>query len=253
MPTLSINDVSVLIPVYNAEKTIQRAVDSVLLTGNLPKEILIYDDASNDRTREIIEQHYGSNKRIKLIKAKKNLGAGVARQELLKAASGGLLAFLDADDEWLKNKLAQQVTLMNRENADLCICSYEIYSDKGEYIGKRTPPKTVNYFKMHLANWIPTSMVVFRSDLLNIESMSELRQRQDYAYWLMLLRSNPSLKISVVKEILGNYYRQTERLSSNKIVNLRFNYKVFNEQVGYNRLTSLFLVILNILTRVVRA
>lgn len=252
MTKLSINNVSVLIPAFNAQDTIQRAVDSVLNGGNLPEEIIIYDDASTDETLSVIRGLYGENDKIKIIPAESNMGAGIARQRLLEHASGDLIAFLDADDEWLVNKLLKQVEIMNSEKTDLCICGYEIYNSYHQYIGTRVPPKKINYLTMHFANWIPTSMVLFRSRLKNSKKMSDLRQRQDYAFWLNLLRSNPKMKISVISAVLGKYHRRTDSLSSNKLTNLKLNYTVFRTQTDYNVILSILLVCANVVTRMFR-
>tara|TARA_B110000008_G_C16964610_1_gene561459 strand:- start:2127 stop:2888 length:762 start_codon:yes stop_codon:yes gene_type:complete len=252
MTKLSINDVSVLIPAFNAQHTIQRAVDSVLNGNNSPKEIIIYNDASTDGTLVVIRNLYGVSKKIKIITTKFNAGAGIARQRLLEEASGDLIAFLDADDEWLENKLLKQVEIINSEKADLCICGYEVYDFNHQYIGTRVPPKKINYLNMHFANWIPTSMVLFRASLKNSKKMSELRRRQDYAFWLNLLRSNPTMKISVTPTVLGKYHRQIDSLSSSKLTNLKLNYKMFRTQTGYSILLSVSLVCLNVVTRIFR-
>lgn len=250
---VSVSNVSVLIPVYNSQNTIQRAVDSVLKSDNLPKEIIIYDDASSDETLKSLRKLYGSNPKIKILSTDINVGAGVARRRLLAQATGDLIAFLDADDEWLENKLQKQIDVMNYEKSDLCVCGYELYDKNSKCIGKRIPPRTINYLNMHLANWIPTSMVVFRASLINSKAMPDLRQRQDYAFWLNLLRSNPKIKISVISDTLGKYYRQSGSLSSNKLNNVKLNYKVFRKQMGYGKILSAFLVFINVMTRFLRA
>ena len=253
VPIFSTDDVSVLIPAFNAQNTIQRAVDSVLKVGNLPKEVIIYDDASTDHTLAVIEKLYGEIKKVKVITAEYNLGAGIARRRLLEKATGSLIAFLDADDMWLNNKLSKQIDVINDGQTDLCICAYKIYDESNQYIGERAPPKKINYITMHLANWIPTSMVLFKANLNNSQLMPSLRQRQDYAFWLSLLRSNPKMKISVISESLGVYYRQHNSLSANKLTNLKLNYSVFRTQVGYNIVLSMLLVCINVLTRMMRA
>lgn len=252
MKKFSINDVSVLIPAYNAQHTIQRAVDSVLNGGNSPKEIIIYNDASTDETLAVIEDCYGASDKIKIMSSEFNRGAGIARQRLLEQSSGDLLAFLDADDEWLENKLLRQVEIINSEKTDLCVCGYEVYDCNHQYIGTRVPPKKINFLNMHFANWIPTSMVLFRSSLQNSKKMSELRRRQDYAFWLNLLRSNPKMKISVISTVLGKYHRQIDSLSSSKLTNLKLNYTMFRTQTGYSILLSILLVCANVVTRMFR-
>jgi len=248
----STGDVSVLIPAYNAGSTIQRAVDSVLSGADLPKEILVYDDASMDGTLSRLTHLYGDNNLITIISSDENHGAGVARSKLLKAATGSLIAFLDADDEWHATKLKKQVDRINAEGADICICGYEIYKDDQRFIGRRLPPRNVNFFTMHLANWIPTSMVVFRADLKNSKSMSRLRQRQDYAFWLRLIGTNPGVKISVIDECLGKYHRQKTGLSANRFRNLKLNYLVFRTEVRYSAIFSGLLVLVNVIVRLTR-
>ena len=200
----------------------------------------------------MIRNLYGACDKVKIITSAFNVGAGIARQRLLEQASGDLIAFLDADDEWLENKLLKQVEIMNSENTDLCICGYEIYDFSHKYLGTRVPPKKISYLNMHFANWIPTSMALFRSSLKNSKKMSELRRRQDYAFWLSLLKSNPKMKISVTPAVLGKYHRQIDSLSSSKLTNLKLNYKMFRTQTRYNIFFSVLFVFLNIITRMFR-
>ena len=249
----STKEVSVLIPAYNAENTIQRAIESVLQGTHLPKEIVVFDDASSDGTLSIIRKLYDDNDLVTIISSDQNCGAGIARSRLLQVATGSLIAFLDADDEWCKTKLQKQVGQINAENADMCICGYEIYDERQRYIGTRVPPIKINFFSMHLANWIPTSMVLFRASLKNSKSMSSMRQRQDYAFWLKLIGTNPGIKISVIKESLGKYYRHNNGLSSSKLRNLKLNYLVFRKEVGYSVMVCCLLVIVNSIIRLTRA
>ena len=249
----STQEVSVLIPAYNAESTIQRAVDSVLCGTKLPKEIIVYNDASLDGTLSTLKKLYGDIDLVTIISSEQNYGAGVARSRLLEVATGSLIAFLDADDEWAETKLQKQVDQINVEKADICICGYEVYNDNQKHIGSRVPPMKINFFSMHLANWIPTSMVVFRAGLKNSRRMSSLRQRQDYAFWLRLIGTNPGIKISVINECLGKYHRQRDSLSSRKLRNLKLNYLVFRTEARYSAIFSGFLVMVNIFVRLTRA
>lgn len=102
--------ISVVIPAYNCEKHIKRALDSVLAQTRRPDEIIVVDDGSTDRTAEIADS-FGS--KIKLIK-QENAGASVARNTGIQAATGQWIAFLDADDEWLPEKLQIQLEHLKR-------------------------------------------------------------------------------------------------------------------------------------------
>ena len=104
--------VSVIIPTYNAEKTIKRAIDSVL-SQNEDVEILICDDCSTDSTLTIA-LHYG----LRLFQNNKHTGGPNAGRNIgIKAAKGEYIAFLDQDDEWLPGKLKKQLEVL--KDADL--------------------------------------------------------------------------------------------------------------------------------------
>ncbi|MFZ9011987.1 MAG: glycosyltransferase family 2 protein, partial [Anaerohalosphaeraceae bacterium] len=106
--------ISVVIPAYNAEKHIGRAIDSVLAQTRPADEVIVIDDGSSDATAEVVRS-YGD--KIMFIH-QENAGASVARNTGIKAATSDWIAFLDADDEWLPNKLQLQVSQLKR-NPDL--------------------------------------------------------------------------------------------------------------------------------------
>lgn len=107
--------VSVIIPTYNRAKTIQRAIDSVLNQTFSDLELIVVDDCSTDNTSAILGQ-YGGNKRVRIIKHDKNRGEGGARNTGIRHSHANYIAFLDSDDEWLKNKLEKQMPII--QNAD---------------------------------------------------------------------------------------------------------------------------------------
>ena len=106
--------ISVVIPAYNAGRYIGRAIDSVLAQTRPAEEIIVVDDGSTDHTAEIAGA-YGD--RIRFIR-QENAGASVARNTGIAAATGNWIAFLDADDEWLPEKLRLQTEHLER-NPDL--------------------------------------------------------------------------------------------------------------------------------------
>ncbi|MFT5489631.1 MAG: teichuronic acid biosynthesis glycosyltransferase TuaG, partial [Alphaproteobacteria bacterium] len=129
-------DVSVIIPAYQAEDTIARAFDSVLAQTTLPGEIIVIDDGSQDRTRDVVRAYVGKQTacEIRLIE-QKNLGAGAARNQGLVASANTLVAFLDADDEWLPEKLSRSLAAMATSAADLVSHDYlRAEGDSSTYI-----------------------------------------------------------------------------------------------------------------------
>jgi glycosyltransferase involved in cell wall biosynthesis len=113
--------VSVVIPAYNVEQYIGRAIDSVLAQTRRAVEVIVVDDGSTDETAGVI-QGYGSD--VRYIYQEK-AGASIARNRGIEEAKGEWIAFLDADDEWLPDKLKVQMALMER-NPEL-VWSYTNY------------------------------------------------------------------------------------------------------------------------------
>lgn len=101
-------DISVIIPVYNREKTIEYCLNSVLKQTVLPKEIVLIDDSSSDKSKLIIDTFCEKYKFIKYICLDKNSGAQKARNTGICAAKYDWIAFLDSDDEWNIKKLEYQ-------------------------------------------------------------------------------------------------------------------------------------------------
>lgn len=143
---VSMNDVkiSVIIPVYNAEKYLKRSLDSVCNQTLRELEILLINDESTDSSLEICQQYANKDNRIRIYN-KKNEGAGIARNLGLKYAKGDYIAFLDADD-YIKNSMYN--ILYNRaiaDYADACMCGYYKVGMQGEILKKFIPDKDELY------------------------------------------------------------------------------------------------------------
>jgi glycosyltransferase involved in cell wall biosynthesis len=106
--------VSVVIPAYNREKLLPRAIDSAVGQQIENIEIIVVDDGSADQTVRLIENLSRSDRRIRLERHVRNKGEAAARNTGVKAARGRYIAFLDSDDEWLPGKLKAQLELLQR-------------------------------------------------------------------------------------------------------------------------------------------
>lgn len=123
--------VSVLMPAFNAEKHIAQAIESILQQTYSHFELLILDDGSTDRTKEIIDQF--DDGRIVRIDLTENQGLVRARNQLVAAAKGKYIAFLDADDIALPNRLQLQVSFLALGEADICGGAYySLYDGSGK-------------------------------------------------------------------------------------------------------------------------
>ncbi len=101
--------VSVILPVYNGELTIEKAIKSILLQTYAELELIVVDDASTDKTKEIISLLMEENDRIRLISFDENRGVYVARNEAIRASKGLTIAIQDADDISLKHRIERQL------------------------------------------------------------------------------------------------------------------------------------------------
>jgi glycosyltransferase involved in cell wall biosynthesis len=104
--------VSVIIPVFNGERTVRRAVDSVVAQTFADLEIIIIDDGSTDQTLNLVTQWVSD--RLRVIRHPQNRGAAAARNTGIIAAQGRWIAFLDADDTWKPDKLTRQIALLEQ-------------------------------------------------------------------------------------------------------------------------------------------
>ena len=105
--------VSIVVPVYNAERYLKDTLQTVLDQTYEKWELLLVDDCSTDTSVEIIKTY--KDKRIKLILQEKNSGAAVTRNRGIVEATGEYIAFLDADDIWMQNKLKNQIQFMKEK------------------------------------------------------------------------------------------------------------------------------------------
>lgn len=133
--------VSVIIPLYNKEKYIKRAIDSVLCQTYPAHEIIIVNDGSSDNGLQIAASYKGNN--IHLID-QPNSGVSSARNRGISESSGDMIAFLDADDEWMPEHLSTIFKLSQKfPSAGIYATAYKTKSDRGKvYLPKtnRIPP-----------------------------------------------------------------------------------------------------------------
>lgn len=112
--------VSIVIPAYNSALILPRAIESILRQDYSNFKIIIVDDHSDDDTRRVVERYVLTDPRVNYFYLAKNSGPASARNAGVAAAKGELLAFLDADDEWMPDKLGKQVEfLLNNPGVDV--------------------------------------------------------------------------------------------------------------------------------------
>ncbi len=242
--------VSVIIPYYRKIKFIEECVNSVLKQTYRRFEVLIiYDDISNNDFKKIL-QIKKKDKRIRIIKNKSNIGAGLSRNIGIKKSKGELVAFLDADDYWKKNKLMDQIKFMKKNSASFVHCSYFIVNRFNSIIGYRISPKFIDYNALLGSCDIGCSTVILEKKILKNLNFPNLKTKEDYVMWLKL--SQKKIKIYGIKKKMVYWRKLDNSLSSNFIQKIKDGYKVYRIYLKKNILESylrLFVLSLNFLRK----
>lgn len=189
--------VSVIVPARDAAATLARAIASVLAQDYAPMEIVVVDDASRDATAAIAERCAAEGARagvpVRLIRLAAPQGAAAARNAGVAAAAGEVIAFQDADDEWLPGKLARQMAVLREPGTVFVACGARLVSvdgqDLGPLFGGQIPAAGTAAWRGLLArNTIATPCVaVWRRDLLAVGGFdAALPVAEDQDLWIRL-------------------------------------------------------------------
>lgn len=230
--------VSVIIPVYNAERYISDTIESVLNQTYKDIEIVLVDDCSTDNSRKIIEAYANLNSGIVYHLQKENGGAAVARNTALSIANGRYVAFLDSDDLWLPEKIKKQMNLLKQNSAGICFTAIEMINENGETIkGKRNVKNKINYDFLLKNTMIATSSVLIDRKVVGDFQMPLIRSGQDYATWLQLMRNG--IEAYGINEVLVKYRVGRNSLSSNKLKSIKQVWSIQTRQEQINSFSSL--------------
>ncbi len=187
--------ISVIIPTFNSSKYISRAIGSVISQTYRPFEVIVIDDGSTDATNSVLGGYIRSGG-IKYF-YQENKGPGAARNLGIKNSSGEFVAFLDADDVWLPEKLEKQMNLFENPAVGLIYSDMEFFGDKFPF--KRYSEMAKRFYrgrvfgKLLLRNFIPVSSVIVRRSVIERYGLfTEEKQSyaiEDYEMWLRIARA----------------------------------------------------------------
>lgn len=213
--------VSIIIPTYNREKTIKKAVNSVLNQTYKNIEVIVIDDGSTDQTEEVIKAI--KDTRLKYFKYKQNQGACYARNLGIKKSKGEFITFNDSDDIYQKNKILKQLNNIKEKQSDIDFCKIKIHRNNFEVIipseeQEKSIYKDELFNELLNGNFISTQTIFAKKELFVKNTFDESIPRfQDYD---LLLRIIPKSKVSYTNEVLVDLYRQKDSISesSNKLL-----------------------------------
>lgn len=216
--------ISVIVPVYRVERYLSRCVESLLNQTYSNIEIILVNDASPDKSAEIMEQYRAMDKRVKCVYQLINKGVSATRNRGLDEATGAWVAFCDGDDWYLSDAMEQMLVCAEEEQADYIVCNYQLVAD-----GKpNVTVDLVDAIRDNLSNRNviacgPTSSCchLFSKELFDV---SKVRYPEGVGHSEELpvvpVLAKYAHKIAVVDEALYCYYQRNSGSASNSSDNL---------------------------------
>ena len=215
--------VSIIVPVYNVEKYIGETIACVEAQTYGNWELLLVEDNSSDRTLAVIGRcmEEREDSRIRLIRQPSNMGAARARNRGLKEARGRYIAYLDADDLWVPEKLEKELLFLREKEAAFSFTGYEFADEQGRGTGKVVHvPETLCYRRALSNTTIFTTTVMFDTEKIDREQLEmPVVKSEDTALWFRVLRNGYTAY--GLDENLVRYRRSDNTLSANKLEALR--------------------------------
>ena len=223
--------ISIIVPVYNAGAYIRETISMVAAQTYGNWELLLVDDGSKDDSREKIRESMESgDARIRLIEKQKNEGAARARNTGIEASKGRYVAFLDADDLWMPDKLEKELAFMKEKQAAFVFTAYEFGDEDAKRTGKvvNVPP-SLTYLKALSRTVIFTTTVMLDTEKTGREliRMPEVKSEDTATWWNILKNGFTAYGLN---EVLAVYRRPARSLSSNKLEAIRRIWNLYRKQ-----------------------
>lgn len=217
--------VTVIMPVYNAEKYLEESIESILNQSFKDFELLVINDGSTDLSSSILNKYKMKDQRIRIINNEGNKGLPYTRDKGLKLAKGKYIALMDADDVSYKNRLEEQVNYLDfNKEIDIVASNFD-FIENGEIrrfksfdkFGKKQYENYIINLKLMFYNPIGNSTVMFRKstiDELNIKYRKDYFVAQDYAFWVDCICG---CKFHIIKDSLLAYRQGHENITKRSI------------------------------------
>jgi len=220
---------SIITPVYNAETFLPETLDSVRAQTLQDWEQILVDDGSTDRSVALIEAAASRDARFRLLRTSRNQGPSAARNLAIESARGQYIAFLDADDLWLPEKLARSVQWMAEYGFDFIYHDYRHISNDGAHVGPLiTAPEKLDMRTLHTRRGHGCLSVVIDRSLnpgFRFPSEGQYIHHEDFCAWLSLIRQG-HIGHRLPAD-LGRYRLSNSSRSANKLVGAIDTWKIY--------------------------
>lgn len=235
--------VSVIMPTYNCGRFIQESINSVLAQTYNNWELLIVDDCSTDDTESIVRGY--KDKRIRYWRNAQNEGAALTRNKALREAKGKYIAFLDADDLWLPEKLEKQIAFMEDKGYAFTYHNYIEIDESSKPLGVLVSGKDhVRKMDMYSCCWPGCLSVAYNAKVVGLVQIPGIRKNNDSAMWLQAIQKADCY---LLPENLAQYRRRTGSITPTSVWRkIGWHYILFRQGAGMHPLTAAFWTCVNI-------
>lgn len=235
--------VSIIMPAYNDSDYIDESIRSIQAQTYSNWELIIVDDCSTDYTVDKIKALMDDN-RIKLLQNERNSGAAISRNYALREAQGKWIAFLDADDVWLPEKLKLQLTFMVQNGYKFSYTDYRIRLNGVWKPYINIGPAVVTKRKLYKYCYFSTITVVYDREYVGLVQIADLKKNNDYAMWFQIIEKTPCYRFPYC---LSYYYKHDNSVSSgSKWKLIKYHYIMYRKALEKGKLTSAILTVNNL-------
>ena len=235
--------VSIITPYYSNKEFIIKTVNSVLLQTYKNWELIIVDDENSEESKLILNNIKIINpNKINIFSTKINSGAAFSRNLGIKKSKGKLIAFLDSDDYWKKNKLEKQILELRKKKGDFVYTNYSIVNINNNRQRNIHCDEIINYDALLKNCSICCSSVLLKKNILNKIKFKNYKTKEDYDLWLRILKKN--YKFVHVKDFLTFYTKRKKSLSSNHFNNIANAYKIYESNFGFQPFKIVYFIMI---------
>jgi len=232
---------SVVIPVFNRPKDLERALNSLLNQSEKNFEVIVVDDGSTEDIKCVTEK-YIKNLNLKFIRIDNSGGPARPRNVGIRASQADWISLLDSDDWWTQTRISEVLMTINKnKNYDIFYHQLKVVSDdryikwwSNRILGYKL---SMNAFVdlMTMGNALPNSAVVIRKSLFSqfgyINEYSEFSSVEDFDYWLML--AHYKCKFYFIRKNLGYYWLSSTGISANPLRTIQCNKLILEKYINH--------------------
>lgn len=228
--------VSVLMPVYNADKYVKEAINSILNQTYKDFELVVLNDASSDSSKDII--HSFQDARIRYIENEQNGGLSFSRNRLLSEATGQYIAWLDADDIAYPARLEEEVRFLDEHKEHAMVASWARLIDAegrptGNFIKSYIPDAYLSALLLFVNYFVQSSVMIRRRFLPDVHYRPEFPPTEDYELWVRIAANHP---VAILDKTLVDYRIHTTNISSTQQQKsekaVKLNHRIQLENLG---------------------